>query len=128
MKFPSYERQNQWISDYIAPIMIDLDIGKVVQNYKRNRLEALGNEMANAGVFESLERLENEGTSWDKIMFQMKEGIESAKRAKMYKQIDFSTLRGLFSRKREYSKNIYYMPLRQEERLFYGVCSRKKII
>ena len=118
MKFPSYERQNQWISDYVAPIINNFDIGKVVQNYKRNKREALRNEMTKAGVFESLKRLEKEGTSWDKIMSQMREGIESAKYAKMYELIDFSALGDLFPRERDHSIDVLYNLPRREERLF----------
>jgi hypothetical protein len=36
MAFPTYERQNKWISDYILPIFLDLNINKVIQNYKKN--------------------------------------------------------------------------------------------
>lgn len=36
---PSYERQNQWLRDYVYPIICDFDIGKVVANYQKNRKE-----------------------------------------------------------------------------------------
>jgi len=37
MKSLTYEKQNQWIEDYLAPIFIDLNIGQVVNNYRRNK-------------------------------------------------------------------------------------------
>ncbi len=118
MKVPSYERQNQWISDYIEPIMIDLDVGRVIQNYKRNKRLVLRSDMRNAGVFGSLERLENKENSWDKIMSKMKEGIGNAKRAKMYNQIYFMGFKDLFPKGKDFIMNIGYMkPLGREGRL-----------
>ncbi len=36
MKFPSYERQNKWMLDYIKPIF-ELDFPKLMRNYRMNK-------------------------------------------------------------------------------------------
>jgi len=77
MKLPSYERQNKWMRDYIQPIF-NLDFGAIVNNYKHNKREALRSDMEVAGVFESLKRLDSEGTSFEKLTREMREQIDLA--------------------------------------------------
>lgn len=37
MRFPSRERQNKWITDYVLPIF-ELDLPKLMRNYRMNRV------------------------------------------------------------------------------------------
>jgi len=78
-------KQNQWVSDYVAPIMINGDVEKATDNFKYNRRLDLRNKMRETGVFESLENLE-EGTSWDKVQ---KDLVEKTSAGYKVHQINF---------------------------------------
>jgi len=62
---PSYERQNQFLHDFITPILIRLDFGKVFRNIKRVKQgfptesmeQIYQKDMENAGVYESISQL-----------------------------------------------------------------------
>lgn len=75
MKFPTGSRQNKWINDYVAPIMISGDFEKAIKNYKENKRFSLREDMRKAGVYDSLKKLEEEGTSWDKVYNPMVETV-----------------------------------------------------
>lgn len=87
MKFPTPERQEKWINDYVAPILLEGNIGAVVQNYRKNKRDYFVQQMEEAGVYESLRKLEGEGTSWDKVFGEMKRGVERAKERKELREI-----------------------------------------
>lgn len=77
MKIPSYDRQNKWIGRYVS-LIESLDIKGLLQSYKTLKREDLRDDMEEAGVFDSLNRLETEGTSFDKVMAAMQKGIADA--------------------------------------------------
>ncbi len=76
MQLPTYEAQNRWIGDYVYPIVDGFNIAEVVRNYGHRKRNALRRDMEEAGVFESLEKLETQGNSWDGIIKDIKEKID----------------------------------------------------
>lgn len=64
---PSYERQNQWLNDFVTPILINLDFGKVIRNIQRVKKHLPTEDMErnyikdseSAGVYESISNLSN---------------------------------------------------------------------
>lgn len=84
MELPSTKRQNKWIQDYVAPILLDFDINLVIYNYKRNKREALNQKMEEAGVYDSLRSLKDYGTSWDSIVDGLKESYKNAEEQKIH--------------------------------------------
>lgn len=62
--------QNRFRSQFIAPIMINLDFKTVynnIVNYKALKRKNIREDMGLVGVFDSLEKLEYQGTSYEKI-------------------------------------------------------------
>jgi len=68
-----------FVDAYIAPIMIHGDFKKVVENYKLNKRLSLREQMRKAGVFESLKRLEEQGSSFDQVMSTIRHNINREK-------------------------------------------------
>lgn len=114
MKFPDGERQDKWIRDYIAPILIKGDIGEVISNYRKNKRESFERKMEDAGVYASLQKLEREGTSWEKVHNPLVAAVTASQahlRNGQYK-IDFeqmpSMIGSLFGEDISFLRNLNY--------------------
>lgn len=99
---PTYENQNRFLDSYVAPILLDADIGQVIENINKNSREAKRKrkyeikkmddeqfleESEKAGVFKSLRKLENFGTSFDRIMHELRRNIKGTKEYEEYEKI-----------------------------------------
>ncbi len=71
------EGTNRFVDNYARPLFVDLSVKEVIKNYKRNRDEAFLKASEEAGVFDSLYKLE-EGTQLDKIFNEMRFNIMNA--------------------------------------------------
>jgi len=79
MQKPTYEAQNRWLARYVAPIFIDGGFGKVRNNIRESRRETTVKRMADAGVYNSLLRLEK-NTSEEIVFGDIKTKINKAAR------------------------------------------------
>ncbi len=77
MRKPTYEQQNAWLSKYVAPVFLDLNFGPVIdatikslwekyvsipREIRENRKPEAREEMRKAGVYDSLQKLDFEGS------------------------------------------------------------------
>ena len=75
---PTRQAQDRWIMDYVKPIL-EWEPQRIPENYRRRKREAredLRNDMLEAGVFDSLDRLETDGTSWERVEKDLATRIE----------------------------------------------------
>jgi len=86
MKLPNYEQQNKFIRDYVLPLLQG-NLKGIAHNYKRNQREALRNDMQEAGVFDSLRRMDKRGTLEEQVFGEMRSNIAKAERAREYESM-----------------------------------------
>ncbi len=86
MKLPNYERQNKFIKDYVLPLLQG-NLKGIAHTYKRNQREALRNDMQEAGVFESLKRMDTRGTLEEHVFDEMRSNISKAAKEREYQKM-----------------------------------------
>jgi len=87
MKLPSPETQERWLERHVAPIATAGNFGEAITNFKEDRRESLRDKMQEAGVMDSLQELDERGTSFERLMSDVRGKIFRADR-RNYRPLD----------------------------------------